>query len=1079
MTARFSCRERGGRRMLAILGVISLSVPLFATAGAGAAGSVSTRQGGRGQYSRIDRTLLAGSNADAAKLAVLITFKSAPTSIDRKALLAAGFSPGMIRYKIVPAVYAEGSADAVRAISRNARVAYIEPDRSFAFLLDRATAVGRATEAWNASYELAAAVHDDGITGRGVGIAVVDSGVDATHPDLLWKPAADAAGLPAKTVANFKLLGRDSLGLVTGASADLANLGIDGIEGFVEANTLAVDMPDTDTTGGHGTHVAGITSGLGSASNAKYRGAAPGANLFGFGAGETLVIHLGLAAFDWIHQNHAANNIRIVNNSWGGAGDWDPDSVVTKGIRRLVNDDGLVVVFAAGNSGGDGSTIQSSVWGNIPEVIQVANYYDRAGWLDSTSSRGDRSMEHTWPHLAAPGTQIISTAANGKPVTYLTTQDFLIDEVTEDAEPTVVPAPIPVTVETNVAGEDVIVGNYSSLSGTSMASPFVAGVAALVLEANPALNPFQVRDILRETADLPAGHTYEADGFAIGKGVIDAAEAVAVALRMSDGASFDDALTTAYVKRSDPVEINLVLPARLNIKKPVNGATVSGRVAVKGEFHDGPTTDQSIPLLPPPPSTITGGPHIYHAGVIDPFIFGGHTVAPGEPVDLAVRALTSSYANVEVSLSATAEHKVLKDGALSFGPFVAAVSEDGDAFQSSNSWTVPLDATAGNYLFVASVTIGGQTYTTAVLDFAIGISDPSVPASSVARPRLPDHPGLKILANDLIFAGGFEDGAAGWSIRQEGFGPGLLTEWSLIDENSILGWAGPHSGSKYFYAGNWPGTPQISGAYYEDFADTSLISPPMTIGGAGEVSYWRAGQSELDFDFLTAYAAEDGSEVWTELDHKSGTLLDGYNGSWEQSTASLASFAGKTIRLRFQFTSDPLTAGFNLAGWSVDDITVTSSGGGGGETVIVPALTASPTFAVASLTTAFNFAAEANAPITGYDLDFGDGSAVYNSAQAGEISHVYAAPGQYSAVLTAHAGAVSAIATVAIDVAPVGHVQIRIANMPWVDTGPITPSGVFSRHVNASGLLGSNTIEARTCDSTGHCMVARRLVTVT
>ena len=56
--------------------------------------------------------------------------------------------------------------------------------------------------------------------------------------------------------------------------------------------------------------------------------------------------------------------------------------------ERLVLDDGLVVVFAAGNNGGDGTTVQTAFNSNSPSVISVANYYDRTGDLDGSSSRG-------------------------------------------------------------------------------------------------------------------------------------------------------------------------------------------------------------------------------------------------------------------------------------------------------------------------------------------------------------------------------------------------------------------------------------------------------------------------------------------------------------------------------------------------------------------------------------------------------------------------------------------------------------------------------------------------------------------
>ncbi|MEX2392911.1 MAG: S8 family serine peptidase [Actinomycetota bacterium] len=314
---------------------------------------------------RFDAAVSKLVKADAASIPVIIQFASAPTDADGRALLDAGFGAPMIRYQVVPAVAAAGPASAVKALATNPRITYVEHDAKIPYSLDRATVAGRARQTWDAIYELGGQTHTDGITGRGVGIAIVDTGVDATHPDLIWKQTADLQGVTPKTIANFKMIGRDS----AEAHTEVPEAGP-----FLEANVLGVDVPHSDNTGGHGTHVAGIAAGNGSASEGRFQGAAPGANLIGYGAGETLVVSLGLAALDHIHQNHTELGIRVVNNSWGGAGEWDPDRAVTKAARRLVNDDGLVVVFASGNTGGDGSDIQSSVWGNIPEVIQVANY---------------------------------------------------------------------------------------------------------------------------------------------------------------------------------------------------------------------------------------------------------------------------------------------------------------------------------------------------------------------------------------------------------------------------------------------------------------------------------------------------------------------------------------------------------------------------------------------------------------------------------------------------------------------------------------------------------------------------------
>ena len=135
--------------------------------------------------------------------------------------------------------------------------------------------------------------------GTGVGVAVIDSGVDATHPDLPYG---------AKVKKNF-YIAADPL------SGDEPSV-------FVEGSR------NTDTEVGHGTHVSSTIAGTGAASGGKYKGVAPGADIYMFraGAGLNIFTWWAVRAFDWVIQNGPANNIRVVSNSWGGGDgdDYDP-----------------------------------------------------------------------------------------------------------------------------------------------------------------------------------------------------------------------------------------------------------------------------------------------------------------------------------------------------------------------------------------------------------------------------------------------------------------------------------------------------------------------------------------------------------------------------------------------------------------------------------------------------------------------------------------------------------------------------------------------------------------------------------
>src|SRR5439155_879324 len=132
---------------------------------------------------------------------------------------------------------------------------------------------------------------------------------------------------------------------------------------------FAENLPNSETSVGHGTHVAGIAAALGSASSGYYTGVAPGANLMGVGTGDILFIFFALAGFDYILEHQKAYNIQVVNNSWGTSGAFDPKDPINK-ASKTVHDHGITVVFAAGNEGPDQNTLNP--YSVAPWVIGVA-----------------------------------------------------------------------------------------------------------------------------------------------------------------------------------------------------------------------------------------------------------------------------------------------------------------------------------------------------------------------------------------------------------------------------------------------------------------------------------------------------------------------------------------------------------------------------------------------------------------------------------------------------------------------------------------------------------------------------------
>jgi subtilisin family serine protease len=327
-------------------------------------------------------------------------------------------------------------------------------------------------------------------SGRGIGVLVNDSGIDGTHPDLPF-----GRHVVQNVLAQVNLR----------AQSDLAPV------------TYQENVPNTDIGSGHGTHVAGIIGATGAASTGgQFEGVAPGAGIVGYGSGATLFILDTLGGFDYALTHQFEYNIRVVSNSFGQTSDtgsaFNPDHPTNVATKKLA-DRGVIVVFSAGNSGPGESTITGQ-FKKAPWVIAVAAG-DKSGRLASFSSRGEdgRGGEVTidgetfaWvdrPAVTAPGVDIYSARAS--------TSDGLdllsFDQAVEEIGP----------------GQALY---YTQLSGTSMAAPHISGIVALMLEANPALDWREVKQILQDTAsNVPGREPWEA-----GAGYVNAYAAVQAAL---------------------------------------------------------------------------------------------------------------------------------------------------------------------------------------------------------------------------------------------------------------------------------------------------------------------------------------------------------------------------------------------------------------------------------------------------------------------------------------------------------------------------------------------------------------------
>jgi serine protease AprX len=333
-------------------------------------------------------------------------------------------------------------------------------------------------------------------SGRGVTIAINDSGIDATHPDLKMDLLNRQAG---RTIQNVLVTPNDGDGLVV-----RSNTAGNVTEGILFP-AYAENVPNTDTHVGHGTHCAGIAAGSGQQSGTLYQGVAPGAKLVGLGSGGVLFVLSQVASFDYALSQQFDLNIRVVSNSWGNSAvALDPDHPINVASKAL-HDAGIVVVFANGNDGPRPAT--QNRWASFPWVISVGA--SQKDWrLASFSSRGYFGTD-VHPTILTPGTGGPSSAG------------YTSDVISTRAATNVV---------ANGADADAEIPAgylpfYTQISGTSMACPHAAGVAATILEANPELTPDQVKRIMERTATPLAPY----DEFEAGAGMANVHAAVDLA----------------------------------------------------------------------------------------------------------------------------------------------------------------------------------------------------------------------------------------------------------------------------------------------------------------------------------------------------------------------------------------------------------------------------------------------------------------------------------------------------------------------------------------------------------------------
>jgi hypothetical protein len=409
--------------------------------------------------------LICSSAAVAAppeKIDVIIGFDRPPGPSEQG--LVHGFGGEIIyTYNIIPAIAASIPETAIQGLLRNPRVTIIEPDVTI-HAID-----AELQNSWGVEHIGAGDVHSTGNKGNGVKVAILDSGIDYTHPELQ--------------------------------------------DNYAGGYDFVNDDDDPMDDNGHGTHVAGTIAALDNNDDSSVVGVAPDVKIYALkvldadGNGSFISV---IAALDWVCGEYGVGPVaRITNNSYGSS-DY-PGDLVRDAFDYSYALWGVLHVAAAGNSGnpgGGGDRVEYP--GRFVSVIAVAA-------TDQNDNRASFSSTGQDVELAAPGVNVLSTYLND---------------------------------------------GYAIGSGTSMASPHVAGTAALVMAAYPDWTTTQVRSELRNTADdlgtagkdtLYGYGLVDADEAAIPSGPTNESPVVFID-SPEDGSTFESGATITFEGRANDTE---------------------------------------------------------------------------------------------------------------------------------------------------------------------------------------------------------------------------------------------------------------------------------------------------------------------------------------------------------------------------------------------------------------------------------------------------------------------------------------------------------------------------------------------
>ncbi|MEH1123499.1 S8 family serine peptidase [Micromonospora sp. CPCC 206061] len=470
------------------------------------------------------------------------------------------------------------------ALSGTGEVAKVWLDGKREVRLDQSVPQIGAPTAWQSGY-----------TGKDVTVAVLDTGVDTSHPDLAGKVA--------------------------------------------EARNFSEAAEEGDMVG-HGTHVASIIAGSGAASGGKYKGVAPDARLVSgkVCASSFCTESAILAGMQWAA---AEKNATVINMSLGGFDTPEIDPL-EEAVNTLTAQYGSLFAIAAGNSGSGDGTIDSP--GSADAALTVGAV-DKSDELADFSSRGPRVGDDAMkPDITAPGVDIVAAKGAGTDI-----------------------------------GDPVGTG-YTTLSGTSMATPHVAGAVAILAQVHPDWTAGQLKAALTASAKPnPA-----LSGYQQGAGRVDVARAIAQSVTTDPvGVSFgrpfwphhDDEpiVRTATYRNTGSADVTLDLA--MNVRGPKGVASPAGMFTLSSAQVTVPAGGEAKVTITA--DTTVGGPDGLYSGQLVA-TSGDTRVITGIGVNKEVESYNVTVSHLDQAGAATGDYFSLLLGLDSFAA-IDVYDEDGTA----------------------------------------------------------------------------------------------------------------------------------------------------------------------------------------------------------------------------------------------------------------------------------------------------------------------------------------------------------------------------------------------------------------